>query len=214
MPNYFYADANGQKQGPVTEHELQELADQEIINPNTRLITDSGHKGLAGQIPGLKFNHSTPFSGGTKVGSIVNKIVETFESNPETTPLLSRFTFIILAAIPFTGMAGIHALYAKRNVMGLIHFLCMVPWILFFLFTVVTSFFGAIGIQIQVDWFSSSSMQADFMRGPDSAMRAVQRTLGWTYLLFFALPIISYLLALAEIVHVTKDGHGREFERF
>ena len=63
MANYFYADANGQKQDPVTEQELQELADQGIINPNTRLVTDTGHKGLAGQIPGLSFHSavSAPF---------------------------------------------------------------------------------------------------------------------------------------------------------
>ena len=60
MPNYFYADANGQKQGPVDEQQLQELIDQGIINPNTRLVTDTGHKGLAGQIPGLKFISTAP----------------------------------------------------------------------------------------------------------------------------------------------------------
>ena len=60
MANYFFADANGQKQGPVTEQELQELADQGIINPNTRLVTDTGHQGRAGQIPGLRFNTAAP----------------------------------------------------------------------------------------------------------------------------------------------------------
>jgi len=63
MPNYFYADANGQKQGPVDEQQLQELIDQGVINPNTRLVTDTGHKGNAGQVPGLKFNTvSSPFT--------------------------------------------------------------------------------------------------------------------------------------------------------
>jgi len=63
MPNYFYADVDGQKQGPVDEQQLQELIDQGIINPNTRLVTDTGHKGLAGQIPGLSFHSavSDPF---------------------------------------------------------------------------------------------------------------------------------------------------------
>jgi len=53
MPNYFYTDANGRKQGPINDQSLQVLITQKEILPNTPLETESGHKGLAGQIPGL-----------------------------------------------------------------------------------------------------------------------------------------------------------------
>ena len=56
MPNFFYTDANGLKQGPISEQRLKELAMSGIIAPNTPLETDSGHKGTAGQLPGLEFN--------------------------------------------------------------------------------------------------------------------------------------------------------------
>jgi len=55
MPNYLYLDANGQKQGPINDQQLKTLAAQGIITPDTPLATDSGHKGKAGQIPGLQF---------------------------------------------------------------------------------------------------------------------------------------------------------------
>jgi len=53
MPNFFYTDANGQKQGPVNDQQLKALAAQGIITPSTPMETDSGHKGTAGQLPGL-----------------------------------------------------------------------------------------------------------------------------------------------------------------
>jgi len=64
MPNYFYIDANGQKHGLVNDQQLQTLAAQGVITPNTPLETEGGHKGVAGQIPGLRFNTaaSTPFA--------------------------------------------------------------------------------------------------------------------------------------------------------
>ena len=60
MPNFFYIDANGQKQGLFTAQQLQALATQGIISPQTPLETDTGHKGTAGQIPGLQFNTTAP----------------------------------------------------------------------------------------------------------------------------------------------------------
>ena len=57
--NYFYTDANGQKT-PVTEQQLQALINRGIITPETPLETDTGHTGLAGQIPGLNFNTAAP----------------------------------------------------------------------------------------------------------------------------------------------------------
>jgi len=61
MPNYFYLDANGQKQGPVNDQQLQALAARGIIVPTTPMVTDGGHKGVAGQIRGL-FNNAPPQS--------------------------------------------------------------------------------------------------------------------------------------------------------
>jgi len=51
--NFFYFDQTNQKQGPVSEQQLKELAAREIIGPHTPMETDDGHKGVAGQIPGL-----------------------------------------------------------------------------------------------------------------------------------------------------------------
>ena len=59
MPNFFLTDANGQKH-QINEQQLQALAAQGKITPNTPLETDTGHKGLAGQIPGLQFNAAAP----------------------------------------------------------------------------------------------------------------------------------------------------------
>jgi len=53
MPNWFYLDANGQQQGPVSDSQLKTLATQGIIQPDTPLATDTGKKGTAGQIRGL-----------------------------------------------------------------------------------------------------------------------------------------------------------------
>jgi len=63
MTTFFLSDANGQKHS-VNEQQLQTLAAQGKITPTTPLETEDGHKGLAGQIPGLKFNFatSTPFT--------------------------------------------------------------------------------------------------------------------------------------------------------
>lgn len=56
--NYYYFDQNGQKQGPIDDKELQELATQGIITPVSPLETESGFQGQAGQIPNLKFTVS------------------------------------------------------------------------------------------------------------------------------------------------------------
>jgi len=51
--DYFYFDQTNQKRGPVSEQQLKELAAQGLIGPYTPMETDTGHKGVAGQIPGL-----------------------------------------------------------------------------------------------------------------------------------------------------------------
>ena len=53
MAKFFLTDTNGNKQGPYNEQQLQSGIAKGIITPTTPLETDTGHKGLAGQIPGL-----------------------------------------------------------------------------------------------------------------------------------------------------------------
>ena len=54
MNTYFYTDANGQKQGPVSKRKLQILAAQGVIDPNTPVETFDGRiKLAAGQLPSL-----------------------------------------------------------------------------------------------------------------------------------------------------------------
>lgn len=52
MTTFFLTDKNGTKHS-FNEQQLQALAAQGKIQPTTPLETDTGHKGLAGQIPGL-----------------------------------------------------------------------------------------------------------------------------------------------------------------
>ena len=59
MPNYLYTDESGQKY-TLTEQRLQTLIDRGVITPTTPLETDTGHHGLAGQIPGLNFDNVAP----------------------------------------------------------------------------------------------------------------------------------------------------------
>ena len=53
MPNFYYTDANGQKQGLINSEQLKALVARKIITPDTLLETDTGQKGKAGQIKGL-----------------------------------------------------------------------------------------------------------------------------------------------------------------
>ena len=85
MPNYYYFDASGQKFGLVNDQQLQSLATQGVITPNTPLETEGGHKGTAGQIPGLQFNTAVEQS--------------PFAQPPQATPQTSGKTFR-LGAIP------------------------------------------------------------------------------------------------------------------
>lgn len=60
MTNFILTDKNGKKH-QINEQQLQTLAAQGKIQPTTPLETDTGHTGLAGQIPGL-FNAPPPQS--------------------------------------------------------------------------------------------------------------------------------------------------------
>lgn len=103
MANYFYIDANGQRQGPANEQALKELAEYGIITPDTQLETDTGRKGLAKQVPGLKFY--TEHYNQTQQTQIV---ISEDKSEP-----LNRQTYIILAL--FGGWTGAHQFYANRK---------------------------------------------------------------------------------------------------
>ena len=92
MPNYFFTDSNGQKQGPVNDQQLQALAAQKKITPQTPLTTESGHQGLAGQIPGLNFPREQ----------------------------LNRQTYILLTIVG--GWVGWHCTYAGYRKKALVHF--------------------------------------------------------------------------------------------
>ncbi|MDR0521790.1 MAG: CD225/dispanin family protein, partial [Planctomycetaceae bacterium] len=53
MANWFYYDSFDFKQGPITQEDLQSLVAQGIITPQTKMETEDGKQGLAGQIKGL-----------------------------------------------------------------------------------------------------------------------------------------------------------------
>jgi hypothetical protein len=72
MAKYYFTDANGNRKGPYDEQQLQSGIIRGIITPNTPLETEGGHKGLAGQIPGLKFNTAASGTGGQSAGNGVN----------------------------------------------------------------------------------------------------------------------------------------------
>ncbi|MBO7678417.1 MAG: CD225/dispanin family protein [Thermoguttaceae bacterium] len=65
MPNWFYYDATGTKQGPINNAQLKALARSGIITPQTKLETDTGQSGNAGQIRGLfSVPEPNPFAAG------------------------------------------------------------------------------------------------------------------------------------------------------
>jgi len=107
MPNYFYFNASGQRQGPINDQQLQSLVAQKVITAQTQLETESGHKGLAGQIPGLNFPREQ----------------------------LNRQTYILLAVVG--GWVGWHCTYAGYRSKMWVHFWLVIIGIpLMFLFGV------------------------------------------------------------------------------
>lgn len=62
MPNWFYYDAAGIKQGPVNNAQLKALAQSGFITWTTILETEAGQTGEAGRIRGL-FGMPSPESG-------------------------------------------------------------------------------------------------------------------------------------------------------
>lgn len=74
MTNFFYFDQSGQKFGPINDVQLKALAAQGTITPQTPLEADTGHKGQAGQIPGLFVTpaSASPFAGGGQQPAVQN----------------------------------------------------------------------------------------------------------------------------------------------
>jgi hypothetical protein len=160
MP-YYYTDVNGQRQGPIDDAQLKLRASQGHITPQTPLETDSGHRGLAGQIPGLKFSnavpkpaeepmrpHAEPVRPPTSAPQIQGT-GDVFSPTPLPKPLmpngangeppqLSRAVFIFLAVL--VGIFGIHDFYAKRIRQGWFHMALLAPWILAFLVSIIVVF--------------------------------------------------------------------------
>ena len=60
MTNYFYFDANGEEQGPISAEQVSELVTQGIIEPEWPLETEDGHTFEAGQIAGVFDNPPAP----------------------------------------------------------------------------------------------------------------------------------------------------------
>ena len=59
MAKYFYANADGQREGPVCREQLQELVTQGIIEPDTLLLRYGSGSGIIAQaknILELSFN--------------------------------------------------------------------------------------------------------------------------------------------------------------
>ena len=59
MAKYFYTNTNGQKEGPVCQVQLQELAAQGIIEPDSKLLLLHATGGAiinAKHVPELSFN--------------------------------------------------------------------------------------------------------------------------------------------------------------
>ena len=67
MTNWFYTDAFGTRMGPLDDQQIRQLVGQEIITPETPMETDTGHTGVAGQIPGLFAAVSAPFAQAAQV---------------------------------------------------------------------------------------------------------------------------------------------------
>jgi len=97
MPNFFYLDQNNQKQGPVNEQQLQALAGCGIINPNSPLMTDGGHKGTAGQIPGLFATPPSPIAAENK-GSMGGTMVATMNKTMSFFAAAVGFVLVLVLA--------------------------------------------------------------------------------------------------------------------
>ena len=99
MANFYFTDADGNRQGPLTPEQIQALADRGTITPDTLLESEAGHTGKAGQIRGLKFDTtkpppSTDNSGAKKkpfVAGIIEKLATSFKNLNTAAPAPVRY---------------------------------------------------------------------------------------------------------------------------
>lgn len=177
MPNYFYLDANGQKQGPINDAQLQAMAVKGIITPNTPLETDTGHQGTAGQVPGLKFPSTN--SGNDNSTQVPNNGLTyvtqfRFRSDTENTPilpLLRDFSFRELR--PETLF-----LWIVKTIYAIALFVAI--------FTIIIMCLASIGMLLY------AMTQTD--RARDDAFLAASATFGYFILLCIIFPVAAILL--------------------
>ena len=143
---------------------------------------------------------------GNEIASIADKmfhhVTDTLDAKTALTQPLSRFSFIFLAVS--VGTFGVHDFYVKRNIQGAIHIACLAPWIFLLLFVAISLLLESVGVHVEVDWFDSFT----------PSMSSINRTGAFAGFCLFILPLVSYVMAMIEIIYVTKDGTGNELERF
>jgi len=194
--DWFFSINGTDGYSPVTAAEIERMLQSGQLNGNTRIWQQGQNARLIKNEPQFSGVITTQPPTDPPQKKPEKKVTEPTQSRLS----LSRHTFVFLAIT--AGMFGIHDFYAKRNGQGAIHIALWTPWILVFLFSAFTALLGGVGVHVEVDWFQSASLK-------DAARGAY-----WMYLFFIVLPVASYVMAMFEIVFVTTDGAGRDFERF
>jgi len=128
--HFFYFDQTNQKRGPVSRKQLKELAARGIIGAHTPMETDTGHKGVAGQIPGLFA--TTPVPHVQSESSIY--------SNPMSENIQSLFKWFWI-----WGVVTVSAIVFGMLTIGISGILFEGEEIAFFLFLVV---FGGVAVAV------------------------------------------------------------------
>ena len=115
MPNWYVIDTNGNKSGLINDLQLKSLVARGSITPDTPLETECGHKGLAGQIPGLfpaPVNPSPFVKTVQSVSHTANPIrhISVPDAIRKINLYFTWFWVCILLAIPTFGLAMIPAI--------------------------------------------------------------------------------------------------------
>lgn len=128
IQRWFFYDANGVKQGPLTDEQIKSFIDSGIINRNTELETLEGLRGKAGnvkkffpnmQVPPTTVFQSHQISGSdlrSRLMSILNKYV--FDGNDKIAVIISLSFLLlitILATLPFYDGKSADELYELGN---------------------------------------------------------------------------------------------------
>ena len=153
MPNFYYTDAYGQKQGLINELQLKELVARGIITRHTLLETEGGHKGLADQIPGLFDSVLPPF---TFVPPVVRHSapVHPVGEGKAITALILGIIGLIAWIIPLFGLPvtviglimGILGMFGTKRGMAIAGFvMCIIGLMLTFINMAIGLYLGATG---------------------------------------------------------------------